>query len=455
MSEPGQAGEIDVETIRMQALRAINNLVYGNRTIYHVGEDLDEILALGGTYVEQEAWRSAVTVYATVSQVVRNASRYIQDESGELFGVLWDCVTGLRPCLTGVQDTALREEILRALFDIYVWDVDMGGYGISDEAPVILLDETTPEEQAWVAGWVRETIAQEKDEHPASTGWRREILGGLLLMLEADQMDDEQFIQACRDTGRHHDLITRLLELGRVSDALTEARQVKDYQLRQLADIFVTYGYGDKIRDLIEERASESNDSRIKTWLQDYAEKEGDLDRALQIAEARFWERTYLDRYQEVARLSEKLGNWPERREKILAQLAAQDENRLIVEIYLDEGDIPAMLDAYKILEEKAKARSNRWGPYISLRSLQVKIADAIEETHPWQAIAFRMPTVNNLIAGRGRNNYAKAAAHLTRVRDLCLAQKRPDRWDDLITAVKEENSNLPAFQDELRKAGL
>jgi uncharacterized Zn finger protein len=222
-----------------------------------------------------------------------------------------------------------------------------------------------------------------------------------------------------------------------------------------LAGVFVNYGYGDKIRGLIQERVPESHDSRLKAWLQDYAEEEGDLDQAIQIAEARFWERPYLEHYQEVARLSEKLGTWPEHRERILAQLAAQDEDRLIVEIYLDEKDVPAMLDAYKTLEEKRKARSNQWRPYNSLRSLQIKIVGAIEGDHPWQAIAFRMPTINGLIARRGRNNYAKAAAHLTHVRDLCLAQERPDRWEDLITAIKDENSNLPAFQDELRKAGL
>ena len=48
-------------------------------------------------------------------------------------------------------------------------------------------------------------------------------MGGLLLDLQADTIDDEAFLLICRQTGRLNDLVDRLLSLNRTDEAVGEA----------------------------------------------------------------------------------------------------------------------------------------------------------------------------------------------------------------------------------------
>jgi hypothetical protein len=64
----------------------------------------------------------------------------------------------------------------------------------------------------------------------------------LLLDLEGDRMDDEEYLRVCWETGRTHDLAERLLSLGRVEEVSEEARQASDFELRGLADLLVRHG---------------------------------------------------------------------------------------------------------------------------------------------------------------------------------------------------------------------
>jgi len=102
---------------------------------------------------------------------------------------------------------------------------------------------------------------------PGVDDWARGGMGGLLLRLQADTMDDESFLKVCRKTGRLKDLVDRLLALGRVDDATGEARQASDYNLLGLADLFVQHGYGPLAETLMRDRAKVSQDTRLMEWV--------------------------------------------------------------------------------------------------------------------------------------------------------------------------------------------
>ncbi len=74
--------------------------------------------------------------------------------------------------------------------------------------------------------------------------WGREASGGLLLDLQAEKLDDESFLEICRQSGRLNDLVNRLLQLGRLEEAICETEKADDYNLLTLADIFVERGHG-------------------------------------------------------------------------------------------------------------------------------------------------------------------------------------------------------------------
>jgi uncharacterized Zn finger protein len=59
------------------------------------------------------------------------------------------------------------------------------------------------------------------------------------------------------------------------------------------------------------------------------------------------------------------------------------------------------------------------------------------------------------LIDKRGRDNYAEAANYLKVVKRLYKQLGRQEDWQSILVSLRQENRMLPAFQDEMRKAGL
>jgi hypothetical protein len=75
--------------------------------------------------------------------------------------VVQACVEGLDACLESErEDEALREQILEAIFAVYRFDVDHGGFGLTKDIPPEFLQGTTPEEKHLVAQWVRTALAE-------------------------------------------------------------------------------------------------------------------------------------------------------------------------------------------------------------------------------------------------------------------------------------------------------
>ena len=59
------------------------------------------------------------------------------------------------------------------------------------------------------------------------------------------------------------------------------------------------------------------------------------------------------------------------------------------------------------------------------------------------------------MIGQTRRKHYAVAADYLSTVRDLYRQIDEGKTWQTLIKDMRSEFKNLPALQDELRKAGL
>ena len=115
------------------------------------------------------------------------------------------------------------------------------------------------EERRVVAGWIREVLPHGTDW---SANFHRQVYGGFLMDLEEDALDDETFRHICRETGRVHDLVDRLLALGRLDEAIAQAERVGDDKLLGWADIVVQHGHGDLAERLMQERSEKTQDRR-------------------------------------------------------------------------------------------------------------------------------------------------------------------------------------------------
>jgi tetratricopeptide (TPR) repeat protein len=410
-----------------------------------IARELEAIVAIGDGFAEESDWASAAAVYQGVSAEVLARYQTFPDEEGELASVVWRCVEGLGRCLAGTRDPEARERVLRALFEVYLSDVELGGVGLGDEVPEVVLAGATAEERRKLAGWVRSALPKaQRDEW--SVEWRRKVLGRFLLQLEKDELDDEKFLEICRETGRLGELVDRLLALGKLEEAEAEVQgtvdSISNYELLELADIFKRHGHPEVAERLVVERSEATKDWKLLEWLISHYAAEGELAEALELALRLFELQPYLPRYQKVRELAERLGRWGELRQGVLEKLAAEGEHSLLVEIHLEEGEIDQALE---LLNRVGHPRPE----------LIDAVACAAEVSRPREAIRLYELRVERLIELRGRENYREACRKLARMRELYRRLGEGNAWEGYIAALRERNRKLPAFQDELAKAGL
>ena len=405
--------------------------------------DLLDVVSLGDEYAEHGNWRNAATVYETVASDVLENYGMVYDDEGDLNYVVYECTKGLARCLEASDEAGHREGLLQALFHVYRWDVDSGGYGIGDDVPNRILELANMEERRKVAEWVQNAL-------PEGDSWNdnyhRQAYGAFLLALLEAELDDESFLQISRETGRLHDLVDRLLTLNRADEAEDAARGASDYELIQLADLFVSHGQVGLGEQLVRERTESSNDSRLMAWLKAGAEERCDAVAALAFAEAFFWQRPSTSAYSDLKRLAQQLEQWEVVQARCLGRLKQEGNFALLTEIYVLEEEIDRALE---VLEQYS--RQHRWG----INTLALRVAQAAEESRPRDAIRLYLEEVERLIAGRGRGNYAEAANYLLRVRAVFEQMGEEKAWQTLIANLREKNRRLPAMQDEFNQAGL
>jgi uncharacterized Zn finger protein len=397
---------------------------------------------MGDDFLKQGDAASAAAVFQGVSSAVLDSYEVFNDEEGNFGSVVMDCVEGLGKCLASVQDAKTRESILRALFDVYRFDIDFGGVGLSDEVPELILKQATPEERRAVTRWVREAMPTGKDW---SDNWHREVYGGFLMDLEADTLDDEAFLRIARETGRVHDLVDRLLKLKRIEEAIAEAEKAGDYDLLGLADVFVAHGHDDAAEGLILKRSRTSQDIRILEWLQERALARHDEAEALKLSGQIFHKQPSAEEYGTIKKLASKVGQWEAWRKQLLAALQKMNRSDLLIQIYLREKQI---YEALKTL--KSAARSGWWGS-----SMELEVAKAAEQTHPREALGIYQKRAERLIDQRGRESYREACTYLKKMKSLYTQMGDGQAWETYIAQLREKNGSLRALLEELNKAKL
>jgi uncharacterized Zn finger protein len=436
-----RAAPVKAETYRRQAAAVFRGSSGEWGESWGIAGELEAIVKTGDEFLEQEDCSAAAAVYEGVASAVIEGYETVHDEEGEVSSVVTSCVEGLGKCLKATKDDPVkREAILRALHDIYRFDTDYGGIGISDEVPDLVLKHASPEERRTFAGWLRDAIPKGGDW---DSKWRREAYGGFLLDLEEGSLDDEAFLKHCRELGLQSDLVDRLLQLGRLDEAVAEAKRADDYELLQLADIFLRHRHGDDAEKLIEERARKSNDTRLLEWLIKRASAQGDKARLLELTEKLFRTRPSLEGYKQLRRLSGK-AEWEQLRPKLLDLLKKPTDRYLLVQIYLDEGEIEQALESVRT----AKGYEYGYG-------MGLEVAKAAEKTHPADALDIYSKQAENLIGQRSRGSYQEACKFLRKVRDLYRRLDEEEMWSRYVAGLRDKHRSLRALQEELTKAKL
>ena len=443
-----RAAPVDPEIYRRQAAAVFFQAEDSWGSPVDTAEQLLSIASIGEGLARQGDYASAAAVYEAVTRETLEHFESYHDESGEMIEIISEWVSGLGRCLANEREPAERERILRTLFEVYRFDVDFGGVGMSDEVPELLLEQASPEERRTVAAWVREVIPEGGDW---STGWRREAYGAMLLELEMDELDDEAYLEVCRETGRVNDLVDRLLSLGRVEEAVQAARGTSDYGLIQLAGVFERHQRADLAEQLMVERSRTTQDTRVLDWLKDRYRSRGEPE-ALDLAEKLLRMRPDLTRYRELRELGRQAGRWEGMRPEILTFLREQRWNDLLVAIYVDDKDVDKALEALR--EVGSPAIGYSYGLYGG-EPLALQVARAAAETRPHAALEIYAQQVERLIAGRNRTYYAEAARLLVQMRDIYDNLDEGEAWDAYLEDLRTRYKTLRALKDEMASADL
>jgi uncharacterized Zn finger protein len=459
ISPPGsQQAPINSDIIRRQVAAAFRNGGYAWGAEAEIADELFTIKGTGDDLLEQGDYANAIAIYGIlVSETLEQSTQY-QDDNGDLHTVISECIETLGECLPHVKDDqVLREQILYILFSAYSHDIEMGGIGIAEGAPDILLEHITDEERQKLVVWVHKALSEKNN----SSGWAREQYGRFLLDLQANMLDDETFLRICRETGRTYELIDRLLQLGRLDEATREAQQVASYQLTGTADLFVQHSYGIVAEQIIRERIQKSqeismHDTNLLEWLKKHYLARNEREAALELAQQLFHKYPHLAGYQEIRTIATQLDRWQTLRPQLLSSLSKPQQTSVLIQIALDEGDID---QALQLVQEEQQQPTNDYAydhsaGFVS-SSIILQVATAAEETRPIAAIRIYQQYAERLIAQRGRGSYMEACTYLTRMRNIYEKLGEHNLWTSYITGLRDANWSLRALKEELANAGL
>jgi len=446
---------IDVEEYRDQVDEAFRHAGREWDAVYGISSDLYRITETAARFLRQQDYTNAAAIYEAVA--LETLSHYLSyhDEDGALGRVVQDCVEGLGACLESErEDEALREQILAATFEVYCFDVDHGGFGLTEDIPPEFLQSTTPEEKHLVAQWVRTALA-ELQEKKQESSWRLEHYGGLLLALEADLLNDEEFLRIGRETKSIQAVVTRLLELGRADEAAQDASQANGWPLVKLADIFVQYGQDSAVERMMYEKAQQERYTMYADWLKNHYLAKHNLAAALEMAQLIFRKRPWFAEYQKMCEISMELGNWEAERQEALTFLEATKNISTLVEVALDEGDSERALQSLKAIKPSGVGGYQWQYDYARTPEVALKAAERAEEVYPRAAIDLYQQHVENLITGRGRSNYQVACRYLVKIRALYEKLDEVGQWTTYISWLRQRHNRLSTLKQEFEAAGL
>lgn len=444
-----KAKVVKPDAYRRQTVSALSNAGYGRQAEREVTAALESIKKIGDQFGSQKHVEAAAAVYRGILDGYLSKYEPHDDETGNVGSVAGECLAALGECLPQfTEDSEARKSALRTLFDVLRFDLNFGGIGLSDDVPDILDKQTTAGERATIATWIREELSDDQD---SNSNWRRHTWGRLLLDFEEELKDDDAFLKHCREFGLNVNLVNRLLERGRLEEALEEIRSSSDYDLMALADRLIAHKHVDLAHSLVRERLSATADGpnhwQLRDWIKRFYQAHENWKPLLELKVAEFHLRPSLPGYQGIRKIAKTLQTWDTLQPTLLSSIP-RDSNELI-RIYLDEGEINQAIELWESRPAERRVQVVAWD------RIDLEVAKAAEQSHPETALKIYRNEVESLIAIRGRQNYQDACEYLTKIRQLLTKSGPTNDWDTYMTRLRDRHRSLRALLEELKNARL
>lgn len=439
-SEP-RDGEIDREAYREQAEHVFQENAGGSGAASQVVAGLRPIMDIGLGFLEREDHPASVAIHGAVLDTIVAYAGSVRDDEGFLREVV---SLNLERIVATLDDDGAprttRHDVLRLLATLAMMDAQDVA---AREAERLMLERERDEDRRELAMHVRQTLRARQGVSPGES-----VDSWLLLKLEERVIDVEAYLERCKTLGRLDAVVGRLLELGRVEDALDTLAEAAPEQFLELARAFEEHGHGGAVEEMVRERYAASGDLDLLAWMQELYESRGQERMALATAQARFWRQPTLELYTHMRERADGM-EWSLVRPSLLAGLEERHAWALLVRIAIGEGEVER---AAELLED-ARASGHPLGA--SWAQLQLEIADAARESRPRTAIDLYQSIAEALIEKRSASAFKEAAQVLVRAFLVARDLGESGRWNAYMEELGDRYGRFQSLHEALHAVGL
>jgi hypothetical protein len=442
---------VNTAPFRRELRRALDHYEgWGDRTAEYA---VYETVRSAKEFAAQGDWQAARQIYSAILEEASDSDFYPFDDEGDFLIALQQVVAGIIECLDQAEIAESDEErqaALNSLLSAYIWDMDIGGIGLSDEIPAALLAKMKPADIPYIRQEIE--AAQTRKLQSPYGEWGAEAYGGFLMELDVlDSTDPEIVLARLRDQRMHRLLFQKLLELGRVEEAIkvVEEQLTNPHHRLQAVEQLAEAGQAGTGIRLANVTLQQAFDKRLAAWLLTQYQAQGDFAAHLQLQEHRMKVSPSEHHYAELKQAAEQQGKWGTLHPEIIEWLKAHQHWATLTRVYLHDEEWDA---AWEALKRVPAAKSSMVWEH---DRLVWETAQRSRSARPRLAIPVYVQQARANITRRQRQHYAQAAQLLKEVRELYQQLQDEQGWRDFIKGIRAEFKNLPALQDELNKAGL
>ncbi len=411
---------------------------------------VDSIVEAAQEFAIADDWRSASSIYRMIiEEALANLDYFYEDEEGYYAASIDQVVDILGECLENLDTDADRKAILESLMNIYLADIDVGDVGAN--APDLILRYAHQEDIASLRSRVE--AARKKEALKDYSDWTVKSYTKFIAELDLlDNVDPETVLTRLRDEGMYSVLVSKLLELKRVDEAVSVIREhLKQADARiQALQRLIMNGCRDIALQLAEETLKDRYESSIAGWLIDVVYAQGNLEVLFRWQLERMKVEPTIEYYAELKNTAQQLGNWLLVRPAVIEQLENGKRYATLTRVYMLEMEWDK---AWATLPDALKNRDPY--RYNEQHHLELDVAQATLQTHPEKALPVFIHAARAAIDLRNREAYREAANFLRQVRDTYDSIDEYERWEKLIASIRRDFPKLTALHDELKKAGL
>ncbi|MFW5968938.1 MAG: SWIM zinc finger family protein [Persicimonas sp.] len=409
--------------------------------------EVGEVVSVGRQYLNAGRPVDAAAVFGGVLEALFNHRNYFDDSSGAYGALINETVGCLVDAYDALTERSERNAVLPDLWQAWRHDNEFGGTGVMGTVEMVILDDDLDVDRDYLLDQLEAYVESFDSDDSWSRRWSRNRATDFICALNREVWSDEEYLERLREDDYIERLVPALLDRGLVEEARDRASGASGSDTLEFADRFVEHGLDDAAEQLVLgalDRIEDHWEFRLRDWLIAFYRERGRAEEALPFARANFEARPSSESFLSMREVAQEASRWEELETKAVELLREHSAAELL-EVYLEDG---AHQEAIELWGEFTHSRN------ITGRSAQ-RLAEAVRKTRPDVSIEIWAEVADGFIERRGRSNYQEACDYFAKIRQAYEDTERLHEWRDLAIWLFDEYNRLPAFKDEMRKAGL